>query len=208
MSSPTQRFHTQKKTKSVLLPCTVSGVIKERNERPCLTYMDLTFPEMSKVNYLSFRNFYTESISIKHKDPNGDWVTVIPTYRLMKSCHCETDAQDWHTIDMFRSTVRTFDCFRVSRLRIYLTQASANWTSFVLHDVSVYGLSELPAEQVPVSVPASVLAATSQVLQLAHSIKLHREEYNRYEKFSKYLNKVPLEVEISKAACSEITELK
>ena len=172
-------------------------------------YMEVVFPEPTKVNYLMFRNYYTHSITVKHQEAGStEWVTVLNKHKLMKNCHSETDAQEWHTIDVFKTFVRTFDCFRVDKLRIYVSQPSPHWSSFGLQELVAFAVNELPADPPAPAVCPQVLSAASDVLTLVQSVKEHRQEFKRHDKFSKYLDKVPLDIVLSRAAGGEITELR
>eukprot|EP01059_Diplonema_ambulator_P011877 TRINITY_DN21952_c0_g1_i1.p1 TRINITY_DN21952_c0_g1~~TRINITY_DN21952_c0_g1_i1.p1 ORF type:complete len:211 (+),score=52.77 TRINITY_DN21952_c0_g1_i1:2-634(+) len=210
MASPMQRFHTFKRTEVAEVPCTVGQVTKMKGEVPCVTFVDVSFHTPSRLNYLVFQNYYTHSIKVMHYEPQSStqWKTVLSNYKLMKNPHHESDAQDYHCIDVFRTFNRTFDCFRVTALRIILTQPSPQWISFALHNIKAYVLHDTTPRTPPPSVHPAALNAASEVLSLARSIKTHRASYNHTDETTRHLNRVPLDTLLQTAQNAEIVELQ
>ena len=93
---------------------TVSNKQSSRSSKPCSTYIEVSFNKDNEIaffSYMSFQNFYTHAITIKQFiAPSGssgnrdemkndkNWVSVLKNYQLMKNCHFENDAQNWHII--------------------------------------------------------------------------------------------------------------
>eukprot|EP01065_Artemidia_motanka_P011309 TRINITY_DN16071_c0_g1_i1.p1 TRINITY_DN16071_c0_g1~~TRINITY_DN16071_c0_g1_i1.p1 ORF type:complete len:215 (+),score=21.73 TRINITY_DN16071_c0_g1_i1:79-645(+) len=145
-TSPTERFHPTpvRRRMCTPVPATVGAIVKAKAERPCSVYIDLTLRAPGKVSFLTFRNYFTYSISVSHREEQGgeNWRTVLSDYVLMSDPHSEHDAQKWTCIDVFKEFHRTFDCFHVHRLRIHLKQPSPNWLSFTLHNIQVWQVQE------------------------------------------------------------------
>ena len=93
---------------------TVSNKTNTRQTKPCASYIEITFNKDNEIaffSYLTFQNFYTHAITIKQFIPQGasanareemknekNWVSVLKNYQLMRNCHFENDAQNWHII--------------------------------------------------------------------------------------------------------------
>ncbi|KAJ9458903.1 hypothetical protein DIPPA_63770 [Diplonema papillatum] len=192
-------------SKVVEVPCSVSEVNKNRDDRPCAFYIDVSFPTPTKLNYIVFQNFFTEAIVIKHSGLQAsnrrEWSTVLPREDLMRSPHSESDAQDWHCFDVFKKFDRTFDCFRVSCLRIFLIQSSPHWLVHQIHSLQCYAAADCFSESRPQPVVplVPVVADTAQqLLALAQVIKTQRQQYSDYDLFSRFLDRVPLEETLRK----------
>jgi hypothetical protein len=106
------------------------------NPRPCRIYQDITFASPVTLCSLVFRNYYTYSITIKHRPARGPWVTLVGDLKLMRSPHFENDAQDWHAVEVSQVPV--------TNLRFYLNQPSPVWRHFGLKDIRCYSVSSGP----------------------------------------------------------------
>lgn len=106
------------------------------NPRPCRIYQDITFADPVTLSSLVFRNYYTYSITIKHRPARGPWVTLVSDLTLMRSPHFENDAQDWHAVEVSQVPV--------TNLRFYLNQPSPVWRHFGLKDIRCYSSGAQP----------------------------------------------------------------
>ena len=105
---------------------TVSNKQNSKSQKPCSSYIEISFNKDNEIaffSYMTFQNFYTHAITIKQFIPpsgssgNRDelkneknWVSVLKNYQLMKNCHFENDAQNWHIIGVELVSLMTFVC--------------------------------------------------------------------------------------------------
>ena len=123
-----------------------------KNKRPARIYQDISLEAAAPLRFIVFRNFYSASITVKYRQDNGAWATLVGDTRLMADAHFEDDAQLWHRIRVER--VR-----HVKDLRFYLNQPSPNWRHFGLKDIKVYTVDDVAQPPPPRSPHATSPAA-------------------------------------------------
>lgn len=118
------------------VPLTLPGLKSDHVIRSNCHVTELN-PYSRIVTYISFRNFYTHTVSIKFL-PQGkglsqpeSWRYCLKNYVLMRSGpHSETGGQDWFNIEINLSDVE--------RLRLILRQPSSNWERFDISNIQLY----------------------------------------------------------------------
>ena len=127
-------------------------------EGPRQRFIDITFsPSPVTVDAITFKNFYTSSITINHtcsrdaSDPllhqhakgrEPTWQLVVAHIPLMADPHSEDGAQCHHEVSQATHFDESFDHERVTRLRISCKQPSPLWRDYGLQEVRCYGISQ------------------------------------------------------------------
>ncbi|XP_050441163.1 uncharacterized protein LOC126846086 isoform X2 [Adelges cooleyi] len=108
------------------------------------SYIELKLQKNSKVGEITFRNYYTASVSVlllrsnNQSAPMGsrNWEVAIKNRTLMKWPHYENDAQDYFSL----FTVEAWN--NVCKIKIILRQPSPMCKTFHLEEIKLY--SDVP----------------------------------------------------------------
>eukprot|EP01084_Bolivina_argentea_P117637 208875_1 len=131
---------------------TVEPQVLTQQKRPCVIYQEIRFAEPINIELITFRNFYCAFVTIHKYNDNyevntdGEWITILENYQLMKNGHYENDAQNTHIIhnsQFIKNNPNSEQNNKTSALRFYLIQPSSNWTSFGLRDLMCYTLKTI-----------------------------------------------------------------
>ncbi|XP_028296767.1 nicolin-1-like isoform X3 [Gouania willdenowi] len=133
----------------------------------CVVDVHLPFGKPVNIERISFKNFYTASLSVRllTKEPASlcKWLTAIRDVSLMENPHCEDGAQDYCSLIREQMLVEPD---HVVQIRLILRQPSATWTTFDLEEINIYTHThqELPDSQ-------SVSCSIQQMLALTEVMK-------------------------------------
>ena len=113
----------------------VDGVLRQP---PRVVILDVSLKYPSCIAYISFRNHYTHSVTVKYvKEGEQQWQLCTATsVELMPSCHCEQGAEGYAVLGR-----EHFLCplERVQHLRLILRQPSPHWREFSVKDLRCFG---------------------------------------------------------------------
>jgi hypothetical protein len=129
-----------------LIPCEVELSADKVSARLSKLHLTLSFAQGKlppKLDYITFRNFYTSYITVKQLIHTPEhtmmWRTVLHRHRLMADAHFEDDAQSSHVLRAEDFNDK-FEPDRVSVLRVYLYQPSPLWGSYSLKNVECHSI--------------------------------------------------------------------
>ena len=105
-------------------------------------------PEM--IEYITFRNYYTHSITIlfrskalskEYSDNTGtkSWRLCVRDFQLMKNCHCAQGGQNWVILSQKQFLNNLTN---VKQLRMILKQPSPHWREFGIRDFRCFRKAE------------------------------------------------------------------
>ena len=126
---------------------TTNKVVKVR---PKCLFFDVTFHQPSSINYITFRNHYTSTVSIRWISSDNEtisgpdllesWNVCLFDHPLMPNCHCEQGSQDDVILgpNDFCSTLQN-----VTRLRVILKQPSFHWKEYNIHNFTCYSSAKM-----------------------------------------------------------------
>ncbi|XP_028296765.1 nicolin-1-like isoform X1 [Gouania willdenowi] len=115
----------------------------------CVVDVHLPFGKPVNIERISFKNFYTASLSVRllTKEPASlcKWLTAIRDVSLMENPHCEDGAQDYCSLIREQMLVEPD---HVVQIRLILRQPSATWTTFDLEEINIYTHTHQDSEEV------------------------------------------------------------
>ena len=108
------------------------------------------------VDRIEFRNYFVGSVTIKQlqwspagatagddgqpqQQESKTWQTILQSYKLMRSCHCESSATLRHSIPTSLFSPSHYIRDSDAPIRIYLEQPSPTWKTYCLREISVIG---------------------------------------------------------------------
>ena len=118
-------------------------------------------PAPDMIEYITFRNYYTHSITIlfRSKDLSNDysddtgtksWRLCVRDFQLMKNCHCAQGGQNWVILNQKHFLNNPTN---VKQLRMILKQPSPHWREFGIRDFRCFQKAE----------PKSILLCTRRM---------------------------------------------
>ena len=117
---------------------TLKDVDSALRQPPRVAILDVALKYPSNVAYISFRNHYTHSVTIKYvKEGEQHWqLCTVTSVELMPSCHYEQGAESYVVLGR-----EHFLCAleRVQHLRLILRQPSPHWREFGVKDLRCFG---------------------------------------------------------------------
>lgn len=126
-------------TCAVKLPVfvTVKDIDGTLRQPPRVSVLDLSLKCSSNVAYISFRNHYTHSVTVRYRrEGERHWQLCTKSLVLMPSCHCEQGAESYVVLgrEQFLCALE-----RVQHLRLILRQPSPHWREFSVLDLRCFG---------------------------------------------------------------------
>ena len=112
-------------------PISLSNLFVNPN---CL-FFDVIFKQPTSIDYITFRNYYTNTITIQWLPLQGSWTDCVTDRTLMQNCHSEQGSQDNVILgpDELKSILRD-----ATQLRIILKQPSFQWKEYNIYNLTCY----------------------------------------------------------------------
>jgi hypothetical protein len=126
----------------------VLGKKKELIGDDVLSYFEIKLLNNKIFDFILFRNFYTQSITIKYQvEENGAFKnSAIRDYILMSDPDCEINAERYFAIEKSKLGLNSDgeeNSDKILMLRIYLAQPCKIWKEFTITDIALINETEV-----------------------------------------------------------------
>ena len=157
---PSSKFKTQRSSNATLN-------IRDNEDRPMCRVLDVVMETITSIDYITFSNYYTHTITIKWLpsglDPSNmdSWKNCIQNLKLMTNCHCEHESQNWIVLgkEDFEDVL-----MNVKQLRVILKQPSVNWKEYGIQQFACYSkICSPPKTQLQTTQPHSHSTDDSEI---------------------------------------------
>ena len=157
---PSSKFKTQRSSNATLN-------IQDNEDRPMCHVLDVVMETITSIDYITFSNYYTHTITIKwlpsDLDPSNmdSWKNCIQNLKLMTNCHCEHESQNWIVLgkEDFEDVL-----MNVKQLRVILKQPSVNWKEYGIQQFACYSkICSPPKTQLQTTQPHSHSTEDSEI---------------------------------------------
>lgn len=110
---------------------------------PNYQYLDVSLSQPSDIDFITFTNYYTCSVTVKWQSISNrdseNWNTCIENHILMKNCHCESGSED--NVVLGHSELKG-SLKEVASLRIVMKQPSFMWKEYNILNLKCYCLQK------------------------------------------------------------------